>query len=226
MIVELALRQQLATYEQEKPKPRLTPLDRAFWVTLSRLWPRWKQALVIVQPYTVVRWHRKGEEAKLQSRLYWRWISRPGPGRPVISPEVRALAKQLREAFPNDSVPRYLIFDNDSIFSDEVSQSIISLGITPKRRAFRSPWENGTAERWVGTCKRELIDHVVVLGEDHLRRLLHHYITYYNADRVHTCLADTPNGRPVEVRPSLGAKVAGLPRVGGLHHRDVWKTAV
>jgi putative transposase len=60
VIVELALRQQLATYDQQKAKPRLTPLDRAFWVMLSRFWPGWKRALVIVQPDTVVRWHRRG----------------------------------------------------------------------------------------------------------------------------------------------------------------------
>jgi putative transposase len=98
----------------------------------------------------------------------------------------------------------------------------------------------GTAERWVGTCKRELIDHVVVLGEGHLRRLLRDYviyvtyityviyiiyITYDNADRVHTRLADSPDGRPVEARPSFNAKLAGLPRVGGLHHRYVWQEA-
>jgi hypothetical protein len=98
----------------------------------------------------------------------------------------------------------------------------------------------GRAERWVGTCKRELIDHVVVLGEGHLRRLLRDYVTYVNyityviyiiyitydnADRVHTRLADSPDGRPVEARPSFNAKLAGLPRVGGLHHRYVWQEA-
>jgi transposase InsO family protein len=134
-------------------------------------------------------------------------------------------------AYPHNPEPRYLIFDNDSIFSDEVSKSIRALGITTKRTAFRSPWQNGTAERWVGTCKRELIDHVVVLGEDHLRRLLRDYVTYYNADRVHTRLEDAPDGRPVEARPSFDAKLAGLPRVGVVgsftssHHRYVWQEA-
>jgi transposase InsO family protein len=135
------------------------------------------------------------------------------------------VSQQLREAFPDASAPRYLIFDNDSIFSDEVAKSIKTLGITPKRTAFRSPWQNGTAERWIGSCKHELIDHVVVLGEDHLRRLLRDYVAYYNADRVHTRLADAPGGRPVEIRPSFGAKVFGMPRVGGLHHRYAWQEA-
>jgi hypothetical protein len=89
VIVELALRQQLATYSQKKSKPKITPLDRAFWVTLFRFWPRWKHSLVIVRPDTVIRWHRSG------FKLYWRWISKPGPGRPPISLEVRDLIKEF-----------------------------------------------------------------------------------------------------------------------------------
>ncbi len=84
-IVELALRQQLATYAQTRAKPRLTPLDRTFWAALLRFWPRWKEVLVIVKPDTVVRWHRNG------FRLYWRSISKRGPGRPRVSKEVQAL---------------------------------------------------------------------------------------------------------------------------------------
>ncbi len=78
-IVELALRQQLAVYAQDRPRPRISQFDRAFWVMLSRLWPRWKDQLVIVRPETVVRWHRQG------FRKYWRSISTPGSGRPPIS---------------------------------------------------------------------------------------------------------------------------------------------
>jgi transposase InsO family protein len=125
----------------------------------------------------------------------------------------------------NDSAPRYLIFDNDSIFSDKVTEAIISFGIEPKRIAFQSPWQNGIAERWVGSCKREIMDHVIVFNEDHLRQLLLEYVSYYNTERVHTRLQDSPEGRPVEYRPSSAAKVVGLPRVGGLHHRYVWKAA-
>jgi transposase InsO family protein len=320
-IVELALRQQLATYALGTTRPRLTPLDRAFWVALFRFWPRWRDTLVIVKPDTVIRWHRKG------FRLYWRSISRRGPGRPPISEELQALIRrlanennwrarkiqaelkklgftiglatvsrylpkrapdpgkqqrwmtflrnhkhgitamdffvvstvrfgllyvwfvidhgrrriihldvtanptapwviqQLREAFPYDSAPKYLIYDNDCIFSNDVTEAIKSFGTRPKRTAFQSPWQNGVAERWVGSCKREIIDHVIVLNEDHLRQLLREYVNYYNTERVHTRLQDSPEGRPVESRPSADAKVAGLPRVGGLHHRYVWKTA-
>jgi putative transposase len=88
-IVELTLRQQLAVYAQNRPRPRLSPLDRTFWVALSRLWPRWKSHLVVVRPETLVRWHRDG------FRKYWRSISTPGPGRPPISREVQELIVRM-----------------------------------------------------------------------------------------------------------------------------------
>ena len=90
-IVELTLRQQLATYTQTQSKPKLTPLDRAFWVARFRFWPHWRDTVVIVKPDTVIRWHRKG------FRLYWRAISKRGPGRPPISEEVRALIRRLAD---------------------------------------------------------------------------------------------------------------------------------
>jgi transposase InsO family protein len=73
--------------------------------------------------------------------------------------------------------------------------------------------------------RRELLDHVVVLGEDHLRRLLREYVEYYNSERVHTALGDSPEGRAVQERPSDQARAIGLPRLGGLHHRYVWANA-
>ena len=93
------------------------------------------------------------------------------------------------------------------------------------RTAYRSPWQNGIAERWVGTVRRELLDHVIVIDEQHLRRLLREYVDYYNEDRVHTQLRDSPTGRPIEDRPSRDAQIVALPRVGGLHHRYVWRDA-
>ncbi|HKA14892.1 MAG TPA: transposase [Myxococcota bacterium] len=118
-----------------------------------------------------------------------------------------------------------MIFDNDSIFSADVARSILGFGVCPRRTAFRSPWQNGTAERFVGTVRRELLDHVVVLSEDHLRRLLRDYVAYYNAERVHTSIGDAPAGRAAEVRPSLRASVVGSRRIGGLHHRYAWREA-
>jgi len=233
VIVELALRQQLAVYAQNHQRPRLSPLDRTFWVVLSRFWPRWKNHLVVVRPETVVRWHHNG------FRRYWRSISAPGPGRPPISKEVQELIirmatenptgrwviQQLRETFPDEPAHRYLIYDNDSIFSTAVTRAIESFEIDPKRIAFRSPWQNGKAERFVGTVRRELLDRVVVLNEDHLRRLLREYVNYYNSERVHTSIGDAPVGRPVESRPSADARVVSLPRVKGVHHRYRWREA-
>jgi putative transposase len=112
-----------------------------------------------------------------------------------------------------------------AIFSPAITHAIQSFEIDPKRTAFRSPWQNGTAERVVGSVRRELFDHVVVLNEDHLRRLLREYVDYYNDERVHTSIADAPGGRPVESRPPEHAKAVGLPRVGGLHHRYAWSEA-
>ena len=77
--------------------------------------------------------------------------------------------QQLRESFPYDSGPSYLVFDRDSIFSQRVAATIQAMGIEPKRTAARSPWQNGVAERWIGSCRRELLDRVVILHEAHLR---------------------------------------------------------
>jgi putative transposase len=321
VIVELALRQQLAVYAHRQRRPRLTPLDRAFWVAVSRIWPQWRSTLVVVRPETVIRWHRNA------FRGYWRWISKPGPGRPPVAKETQALIarmatesgwrarkiraelsklgihlglttssrylpkvssgkdpqqrwvtflrnhrdmiagmdffvvptvrfqllyvwfvidhgrrrvlhfnvtahptaawvmQQLRDGFPDFPTHRYLIFDNDAVFSTELAHSISKLGIHPKRTALQSPWRNGTAERFVGSVRRELLDHVVVLDEDHLRRRLREYVRYYNSERVHTSIGDAPEGRAVQERPSDQAKAIGLPRVGGLHHRYAWAEA-
>jgi transposase InsO family protein len=133
--------------------------------------------------------------------------------------------QQLRSAFPDEPIHRFLILDNDAIFSSRVAASIRDLGLTPKRTTFHSPWQNGTAERFVGSVRRELLDHVVVLSEDHLRRVLREYVDYYNAERVHSSIGDSPEGRKPESRLSANAEVIALPRVGGLHHRYTWRDA-
>jgi len=143
----------------------------------------------------------------------------------TMNPTAQWVRQQLRESFPGNSAPRYLLFDNDSLFSDDVSQAIRLLGITPTRTAYRSPCQSGTAERWLGSCRREILDHVIVFNAGHLRRLLCDYVAYYNAERVHTVIRDAPEGRTIEARPSPDAKVVGLPRIGGLHHRYVWQEA-
>jgi putative transposase len=127
--------------------------------------------------------------------------------------------QQLREAFPYDSAPGYLIFDRGPQFNNEVIETVKSFGIQPKRTSFRSPWQNGVAERWVGTCRRDLLDHVIVLNRRHLKRLINEYVLYYLEDRTHLALdKGTPTGRDAKEDPG-GHKVISMPRVGGLHHR-------
>jgi transposase InsO family protein len=131
--------------------------------------------------------------------------------------------QQLREAFPYDTAPRYLILDRDTKFSKKVRGVIDSMGIQAKQTAYKSPWQNGVAERWVGSVRRELLNHVIVLNEAHLRRLLKEYVAYYNADRTHLTLEkDTPAVRLITPKLDDKAHVISLPRVGGLHHRYIW----
>jgi putative transposase len=319
LLENLALRQQLAVLKQRHPPPRLAIFDRLFWVVLKRFWSGWKQALILIQPETVVRWHRAG------FKMYWAWLSRHRtcPGRKRISTELRELIfrmvaenptwgaprihgelamlgfdvsersvvrwmqkaprnpepakrwatflsnhreaiaamdfftmptltfdvlycffviahdrrcilhcnvtrhpssawvmQQLREAFPYDSSPKYLIFDRATNFNEEVVSTINTLGIQPKRTSFRSPWQNGVAERWVASCRQDLLDHVIVLNERHLRRLMNEYIRYYHDDRTHLALAKgTPAGRQAVKDSEPDYKVVSMPRLGGLHHR-------
>ncbi len=315
-----ALRQQLGVLKCRNPRPRLNRIDRFFWLGLRQVWSRWADALLIVKPDTVVRWHRAG------FRFYWRRLCRHRPGRPKLTLEVRELIRrmaiqnptwgapkihgelwklgfevgertvsrylarlkrrgdpaklwltflknhreaiaamdfftvptatfrllycffiisherrkivhfnatehptspwvvqQLREAFPEDTAPKYLILDRDKKFGIDVTAMLKSMDIRIKRTAYRSPWQNGVAERWVGSCRRDLLDHVIVFNEAHLRRLVRDYIRYYHEDRTHDGLdKDTPDHRPVEQRKHQKAKLVSLPRLGGLHHRYKW----
>jgi transposase InsO family protein len=128
--------------------------------------------------------------------------------------------QQLRDAFPYDSAPGFLIFDRSSNFNAEVIDTVKSFGIQPKRTSFRSPWQNGVAERWVDNCRRDLIDHVIVLNVRHLKRLMKDYVRYYHGDRTHLELGKgTPAGRAVMKNSGGGDGVIFAPRVGGLHHR-------
>ena len=141
-------------------------------------------------------------------------------------PTAAWVCQQLREAFPFNELPKYLLMDNDSIFSAEVARALTAMQVHPMRTGFQSPWQNGVAERWVGTCRRELLDHVIVLNEEHLRRLLHEFIDYYHNDRTHLSLGeDPPCERAVCVPSSTIARVASLSRIGGLHHRYEWREA-
>lgn len=141
-------------------------------------------------------------------------------------PTAAWVVQQLREAFPFDTAPRYLILDRDSKFSAAVHGATKAMGIKAANTAYRSPWQNGTAERWIASCRREMLEHVVPLGERHLLRLLREYVAYHQQDRTHLGLdKDTPIPRAATPKPSEDAKVVALPRVGGLHHRYRWRDA-
>jgi putative transposase len=128
--------------------------------------------------------------------------------------------QQLREAFPYEFATCFLIFDRGANFNDEVVDTIRNLGIQPKRTSFKSPWQNGIAERFVGNCRHDLLDHVIVLNGRHLKRLMSEYTRYYHEDRTHLGLAKaTPSGRYAETNPGPNCIVLSMPRLGGLHHR-------
>src|ERR1035438_6750572 len=319
LLENLALRQQLAVLKARRPRPRFSASDRLFWATSCRLWSKWQQALILVQPETVVRWHRAG------FKMYWSWLSRhrthagrrcvrresrdlifrmvadnrtwgaprihgelimlsfdlsertvlrwmrraprnPEPAKrwaaflnnhreaiaamdfftvPTLTfgvlhcffviaherrrvlhfnvtrhPSSARVSQQLRETFPYDEVPTYLIFDRAASFNEEVVSTMKSFGIQPRRTSFRSPWQNGVAERWVGNCRRDLLDHVIVLNERHLKRLMTAYIRYYHEDRTHLALEKrTPAGRVAAADTDVTREVLAMPRLGGLHHR-------
>ncbi len=314
----LALRQQLAVMKYQRPRPRLTDADRLFWVLLSRIWSDWHASLHIVQPETVVRWHRQG------FRYYWRWKSRHR-GRPRVDPEIRALirrmcqanplwgaprvhgellklgievsettvskymikhrgppsqnwrtflqnhakelialdfftvptatfrvlfvlvilshdrrrilhfnvtehptaawtARQLLEACGTGNTPRFLIRDRDAIYGKTFRRQVTALKIQDVPTAPRSPWQNAYAERVIGSIRRECLNHLIVLGERHLRRILRSYANYYNETRTHLSLdKDAPGKRPIQW-PNQG-KVTEIKRVGGLHHEYVRRAA-
>jgi putative transposase len=107
----------------------------------------------------------------------------------------------LREAWAYKQPHRFLLLDRDAKFGAEVLSAVRDMGSEPTRTAFRSPWQNGVAERWVGSCRRDLLDHVIILNERHLKRLMSSYLLYYHEHRTHLGLAkDTPASRPTEIR--------------------------
>jgi transposase InsO family protein len=113
----------------------------------------------------------------------------------TTSPTAAWVAQQLRETFSFESAPRFLIFDRDAIFSAGLTETIRSMLMEPARTSFRSPWQNGVAERFVAIARRELLDHVIVFDEHHLRRLLDSFTDYHNQDRTHLAVCkESPLG--------------------------------
>lgn len=313
VLENIALRHQLRTLQRSVKPPRRRTADRMFWVLLASTWRRWRSALVLVQPETVLRWHREwlrrrwgrrsgrnragrppvdsdvrrliaemasanplwgaprihGELRKLGIEISERTVSRllARRSRPpsqtwrtflanhapdlasmdfftvstltgrllfvfvVLSHDRRRIvhinctahptsawtAQQLVEAFPDDTAPRYLLRDRDTIYDDLVRRRIASLRIADVVSSPLSPWQSPYVERLIGSIRRECLDHVIVLREAHLRRLLRAYLAYYHHSRTHLALdKDAPDGRPA---CSASGKIVVTPEVGGLHHR-------
>jgi len=133
-------------------------------------------------------------------------------------PTAEWTGQQLREAFPFDQLPRYLLRDRDRIFGDDFRGQVRDMGICEVLSAPHSPWQRAYVERVIGSIRRECLDHVIVLHENALRRTLNSYFEYYHRSRTHLSLGkDSPESRAIQL-PELGQVVA-LPQVGGLHHR-------
>jgi transposase InsO family protein len=136
----------------------------------------------------------------------------------TTNPTAEWIARQITEAFPWNEAPHYLIRDRDRIYGTIVTRRLRAMGIRDKPIAPASPWQNSFAERLIGSIRRECVDHVVVLGEAHLRRILQTYACYYNKIRTHRSLnKDAPASRPVQ--PTGSIKSHSI--LGGLHHHYV-----
>ncbi len=139
-------------------------------------------------------------------------------------PTSRWLGQRFVNFFPWETTPRFLIKDRDKLLAGEFSHRVTGVGVEEILSAVRSPLMDTHCERVIGTLRRECFDHVIVWNEEHARRLLTSYVSYYNEDRTHLALdKNTPNGRAVE--PARLGKVVALPRAGGLHHRYTRKVA-
>jgi transposase InsO family protein len=122
----------------------------------------------------------------------------------TANPTAEWVARQITEAFPWNEAPRYLIRDRDRIYGSVVRRRLRAMGIRDKPTAPASPWQNGFVERLIGSIRRECVDHIIILGEAHLRRILRSYACYYNGIRTHRSLGkDAPISRPVQRAGSL-----------------------
>ena len=136
----------------------------------------------------------------------------------TTNPTAEWIARQITEAFPWDDAPQHLIRDRDRIYGTIVTRRLCAMGIRDKPTAPASPWQNGFAERLIGSIRRECVDHFVVLGAAHLRRILRSYAGYYNGIRTHRSLdKDAPVSRPVQRTRIISSHAI----LGGLHHHYV-----
>jgi len=136
----------------------------------------------------------------------------------TTNPTAEWIARQITEPFPWNEGPRYLVRDRDRIYGAVVTRRLRAMGIRDKPTAPVSPWQNGFAERLIGSIRRECLDHIIVLGEEHLRRILKNYAAYYNGVRTHRSLnKDAPISRPVQRSGVISSHAV----LGGLHHHYV-----
>jgi transposase InsO family protein len=134
----------------------------------------------------------------------------------TAQPTAEWIARQITDAFPWDNAPEYLIQDRDASYGQAVTKRLAAMGIRDHPTAPRSPWQNGHAERLIGSIRRECLDHIVVFGEAHLRRILAAYAGYYNELRTHLSLdKDSPSHRPIQPY----GQIATRPVLGALHHQ-------
>jgi len=140
-------------------------------------------------------------------------------------PTAEWTAQQIVEACPWDTAPKYLLRDRDRIYGSVFQNCVKNMDIIEVKTAPKSPWQNPYVERFIGSIRRDCLDHMIVLNEEHLKRVLADYFGYYHHDRTHLGLKkETPFGRPLQKRPKNGQLIK-FPRVGGLHHRYEWRKA-
>ena len=133
-------------------------------------------------------------------------------------PTAEWIARQIAEAFPWEEAPEYLLRDRDGVYGHVVRQRLAAMGIRDRPVTARSPWQNGHVERLIGSILRECLDHVIVFGEAHLRRILRPYADYHNRVRTHLSLdKDAPIHRPT----NRTGRIVAIPILGGLHHQYV-----
>jgi hypothetical protein len=220
----LLLRQQLVVLRRKSPKRlRLWNIDRLLLVWLCRLYPSLLDAIIIVQPETVFRWHRRG------FRAYWRWKSRQIGGRPRIDSEMRALIRRMSRENPLWGAPR--IHGELLMLGIEVAESTVGRYMVRRHRPPSQGWKTflrnhaaGIAsldlfvERLISSIRRESLHHLVVFDETQLRRVLQNYASYYNQVWTHLSLAkNAPDFR----RPKKLGSIASISILGGLHHQYV-----
>jgi putative transposase len=141
------------------------------------------------------------------------------------NPTKEWVIQQLRNAFPGVYITKYLVFDNDSIFSGDFKEIVREFELEPKQTSYRSPWQNGKAERWIRSLRNDVLNHIIPLNREHLFRVINEYVDYYHCDRIHDALKkDTPITRPIQ-KGFDNAKIVVIPKLGGLHHRYEWTRA-